>query len=174
MGVKFKRKQSAYVNVLRIGKVGFHYGVNASFSIAENRTWAETTVEWCPGELRTEDGRFWLMDIDFGPSITVGVMGGGQFGERFLINVIGFVNPHAKANAKFGLELDDHAHGLDVWTIGEATFDLAVSLNARAQVNLFNRFTFNRDLGEQHWSVFGGPVGWDERRLSGSPICSFP
>ena len=165
IGVKFRRQASATVKIPEIGQVGVYFGIDAVFSLAQQRTHASATITWCPGEV-SGGGKVYLVDLDLGPSMGISVFGGGQVGRRIKLNVSANVSPSIVANVKGGVEVVPTEVSVEVYAIGSATFDfrLNAGFTLSWQIGSWTSPDW-LDLGEFNWSLFGGPVGFQERRL---------
>ena len=165
IGVKFWRQASATVKIPEIGQVGVYFGIDAVFSLAQQRTHASATITWCPGEV-SGGGKVYLVDLDLGPSMGISVFGGGQVGRRIKLNVSANVSPSIVANVKGGVEVVPSGVSVEVYAIGSATFDfrLNAGFTLSWQIGSWTSPDW-LDLGEFNWSLFGGPVGFQEQRL---------
>ncbi|MCS7090622.1 MAG: RHS repeat-associated core domain-containing protein [Limisphaera sp.] len=76
IGAKFRRQGSATVNIPGIGPVGVYFGIDAVLSLAQQRTHANATVTWCPGEI-SGGGKVYLIDLELGPHVGISGFGGG-------------------------------------------------------------------------------------------------
>ena len=172
IGARFRRQRSATVNIPKLGPVGVYFGIDAVFSLAQQRTHAKTTVTWCPGEM-SGGGTFYLIDLDLGPNVGLSAFGGGQIGHYVKLNVSAKVSTSIAANAKAGLEIVPTAAKVDVYAIGSATFDFTLSAAFTLAWDIGPWTSPDwLDLGEFNWSLLGGPVGFQEQRLG--RILSFP
>ena len=172
IGAKFRRQGRAAVNIPKIGPVGIYFGIDAVFSLAQQRTHAKTTVTWCPGEI-SGGGKFYLIDLDLGPTAGLSAFGGGQIGHHVKLNVSAKASTSIVANAKAGLEIVPTAAKVDVYAIGSVIFDfkLSAAFTLAWEIGPWTSPDW-LDLGEFNWSLFDGPVGFQEQCLG--RIVSFP
>jgi len=165
IGAKYRRQGKATVNIPNVGPVGVYFGLDATFSLAQQRTHASTVVNWCPGEI-VVDGKLYLVDLDLGPKVGLSVFGGGQIGDNVKLKVSGAAKATFAANVRAGLEVVSAGSGFSVYVIGSATFDSTVQAGFTVawQIGSWTSPDW-LDLGEFNWSVFGKPVGFEEQRL---------